>query len=438
MSKRPSPDKSLPPRALCAGLFIAEGSLWLKEKLRLPAVLRCLLCLMPSLLNKPTERFPNDFIRKSLLERQASPSSSPTTNPWLPALDYLSWDTTAEGLALPSGSAQLNAPSPLSMFYAGHQFGQFNPALGDGRAILIGELVDGEGTIRYSIKRKWTNPTLARWRWPIAARTRDPRIFNVEFMFYAGVPTSGLAAISTGDPVYRERGEPGGVLTRVTSSHIRFGTFQYFAARGDDEALQRLTDYVIARHYSDCQDTDRPALALLEQVMQRTAALIAAWQGLTAIHGVMNTDNMLICGETIDYGPCAMMDGFRINRFSSIDHAGRYAYHQQPSIGQWNLMALADALLPIIDQTEKKPSVSPKASSRATGPPSSAFTLSAVRQTWFGSQRRKRLIVPIILEIMQQHHLDFTGTFIELESIRFNGLRHQNPCLLGYLAGLRR
>ena len=191
-------------------------------------------------LNKPIERFPNDFIRKSLLERRASPSSSPTTSPWLPALDYLPAGTPPPK-GSPPLSEQFQAPSPLSMLYAGHQFGQFNPALGDGRAILIGELVDGEGrTVRYSIKRKWTNPTLAQ-AMAIAARTRDPRIFNVRVHVLRGranVQKScrdiriGIPFIGSGGNRWRAHAG--------RSSHIRFGTFQYFAARGDDEALQQL------------------------------------------------------------------------------------------------------------------------------------------------------------------------------------------------------
>ena len=338
-----------------------------------------------------------------------------------------SWDTTAEGLALLSGRAVLQAPSPLSMFYAGHQFGQFNPALGDGRAILIGELVDGEGA-RFDIQLKGSGPTQhsrgGDGLSPLGPVIRE--YLMSEFMFYAGVPTSrSLAAISTGDPVYRERSEPGGVLTRVTSSHIRFGTFQYFAARGDDEALQHLTDYVIARHYPDCQDTERPALALLEQVMQRTAALIAAWQGLGFIHGVMNTDNMLICGETIDYGPCAMMDGFRINQvFSSIDHAGRYAYHQQPAIGQWNLMALADALLPIIDPDREEAIRLAKGVLEGYGPAfKRVYAERCAAKLGLEASDESDTLFQSLLEVMQKHQLDFTDTFIELESIRFNGLK---------------
>jgi uncharacterized protein YdiU (UPF0061 family) len=255
---------------------------------------------------------------------------------------------SAAGVAALAGNVVPAGAEPLAQVYAGHQFGGWSPRLGDGRAILLGEVIDGAGR-RRDVQLKGSGPTPysrrgdgRAWLGPVL------REYVVsEAMHALGVPTTrALAAVSTGEPVLRERGAlPGAVLTRVAASHVRVGTLQYFAGRGDEEGLRALVEYVIARHYPAAEG----ALGLLEAVIAAQARLVAAWMAVGFIHGVMNTDNTSISGETIDYGPCAFMDGFDPNKvFSSIDEGGRYAYSNQPQVMLWNLAQLANALLPLI------------------------------------------------------------------------------------------
>ncbi|MGH8177858.1 MAG: protein adenylyltransferase SelO [Steroidobacter sp.] len=247
--------------------------------------------------------------------------------------------------------------NPIAMAYAGHQFGGFVPQLGDGRAILLGELKARDGVLRdIQLKGAGLTPFSRNGDGRAALGPMLREYLIGEAMHALGVPTTrSLAVVATGEQVFREGPLPGAVLTRVASSHIRVGTFQYFAARGDQDAVRELLDYVIARHYPDARDAEAPALAVLEAVAQRQAALIADWMRVGFIHGVMNTDNMAISGETIDYGPCAFMDHYHPNTvFSSIDHAGRYAYANQPVIAQWNLARFAETLLPLIDADTNK------------------------------------------------------------------------------------
>ena len=243
------------------------------------------------------------------------------------------------------------------MAYAGHQFGHFVPQLGDGRAILLGEVIDADG-VRRDIQLKGSGPTpFSRRGDGRAALGPVLREYIVsEAMAVLGIPTTrSLAAVVTGESVMRETLLPGAVLTRVASSHIRVGTFQYFAARGDTEAVRRLADHVIARHYPQAGSADRPYHALLESVIARQAELIARWLLVGFIHGVMNTDNTSISGETIDYGPCAFMDHYDpATVFSSIDEQGRYAYANQPRIALWNLTRLAECLLPLFSNDQDK------------------------------------------------------------------------------------
>jgi uncharacterized protein YdiU (UPF0061 family) len=254
--------------------------------------------------------------------------------------------------ALFSGNAVAADAEPIALVYAGHQFGQFVPQLGDGRALLLGEVVDVHGQ-RRDVQLKGSGPTpFSRRGDGRAALGPVLREWLVsEAMHALGVPTTrALAAVATGEAVVRERALPGAVLTRVAASHIRVGTFQYFAARGDGEAVQLLADHVIARHYPKISGAARPALALLDTVAARQAALVARWLHVGFIHGVMNTDNMAVSGETIDYGPCAFLDAYHPTAvFSSIDHGGRYAFANQPRIAQWNLARFAETLLPLID-----------------------------------------------------------------------------------------
>ena len=320
---------------------------------------------------------------------------------------------TFAGNALPAGA------EPIALAYAGHQFGSFVPQLGDGRAHLIGEVLDHRGR-RFDIQLKGSGATpFSRGGDGRAALGPVLREYLLsEAMQALGVPTTrALAAVATGEPVYREEPLPGAVFTRVAASHIRIGSFQYFAARGDLEALQRLLDHAIARHYPAAVKAERPALALLEAVADAQAALVAQWLGLGFIHGVMNTDNTAISGETIDYGPCAFMDTYDpATVFSSIDRRGRYAYANQPRIAQWNLARLAEALLPLVDADERQ------AVELAT-PVVEGFSAHFERH-WLAVMRAKlglagaeagdAALVQGLLDAMQAGAMDFTRTFRRL------------------------
>lgn len=266
------------------------------------------------------------------------------------ALDA-TWLASSDGVAMLAGNKLPESADALSMAYAGHQFGGFNPQLGDGRAILLGEVRDRNG-IRRDIQLKGSGRTAysrgGDGKATVGAILREYMLS--EAMFALGIPTTrALAAVTTGEFIDRDTLMPGAILTRVAQSHVRVGTFQFFSAKDDRASLMRLADYVIERHCPHANDTKNPAFALLEYVVERQAELIARWMQVGFIHGVMNTDNMQIAGETIDYGPCAFMDDFHPQCvFSSIDRNGRYAWNQQPIIGKWNLSRLAEALLPIL------------------------------------------------------------------------------------------
>jgi uncharacterized protein YdiU (UPF0061 family) len=255
------------------------------------------------------------------------------------------------GAEIFSGNYAPPGAEPLAQAYAGHQFGNFVPQLGDGRALLLGEVIDTQGR-RRDIQFKGSGRTpFSRGGDGKAALGPVLREYILgEAMHALGVPTTrALAAAATGEPVYRETPLPGAVLTRVAASHIRVGTFQFFAARGDTAKLRQLADYTIARHFPDLAGAPNPYLALLTAVADRQASLIAQWMHIGFIHGVMNTDNMAISGETIDYGPCAFLDAYHsATVFSSIDRGGRYAFGQQPQIARWNLARFAETLLPLI------------------------------------------------------------------------------------------
>ncbi len=267
--------------------------------------------------------------------------------------EILSAPETAQVLAgnrIPAGA------EPLAQVYAGHQFGNWVPRLGDGRAILLGEIVGPDG-IRRDIQLKGSGPTpysrMGDGRAVLGPVLREYVVS--EAMAGLGIRTSrALAMVSTGEIVRREAPEPGAILTRVAASHIRVGTFQYFHGQRDEASIKILADHVIARHYPDLKDAADPYLALLEAVAVNTADLIASWMMMGFIHGVMNTDNCTISGETIDYGPCAFIDTFHPETvYSSIDTGGRYAYDQQPSIGLWNMTRLAETLLPLFDANQE-------------------------------------------------------------------------------------
>ncbi|WP_374370828.1 YdiU family protein [Tabrizicola sp.] len=255
------------------------------------------------------------------------------------------------GASLPPGA------DPIAQAYAGHQFGGFSPQLGDGRAHLLGEVVTPDGR-RFDIQLKGSGKTPFS-RGGDGKAAIGPMLREVlvsEFMAAMDVPTTrALAVVATGQEIWRETKLPGAVLARVAASHLRVGTFQFFAARGEQDKVKALADHAIARHYPDLASAENPYLAFLDAVITRQAALIARWMGLGFIHGVMNTDNMAISGETIDYGPCAFMEAYAPGTvFSSIDHQGRYAYANQPLILGWNLARLAETLVPLLDPSQEK------------------------------------------------------------------------------------
>lgn len=254
------------------------------------------------------------------------------------------------GLTVPEGA------EPIALAYAGHQFGHFVPQLGDGRAILLGEVVGRDGA-RRDIQLKGSGPTpFSRRGDGRAALGPVLREYIVsEAMAALGIPsTRALAAVTTGEAVVRERALPGAVLARVAASHIRVGTFQFYAARKATDSVRQLADYTIARHYGDLAGAEKPYLALLDAVIGRQAALVGRWLNVGFIHGVMNTDNVAVSGETIDYGPCAFLDAYDPNTvFSSIDEMGRYAFGNQPDIAHWNLARFAECLIPILDEDKE-------------------------------------------------------------------------------------
>lgn len=320
------------------------------------------------------------------------------------------------GLDILSGRQIPEGAEPLAMAYCGHQFGNLVPQLGDGRALLLGEVIDRDG-IRRDIQLKGSGRTpFSRGGDGLSALGPVVREFLVsEAMAALGVPTTrALAAVSTGEMVFREIPQPGGVFTRVAKSHIRVGTFQWFAIREDHLHLKQLADYVIDRLYPDVANEKEPYLALLGSVIKRQANLIAQWMSFGFIHGVMNTDNMNVSGETIDYGPCAFMDTYHPHKkFSSIDHGGRYAYGNQASMAHWNLARFAETLLPLIDLKQET------AIEKATpvlGEFSTLYTEALARRfnTKIGLDSFSQddwQIAQSLLNLMADHKADFTLTF---------------------------
>ena len=309
--------------------------------------------------NAPTFAFDNSYARDLpgfYVDWQPAKALAPVLLKLNDALAReLGLDTDAlrgeAGAALFAGNQLPAGASPLAQAYAGHQFGGFSPQLGDGRALLLGEVIDRQGR-RRDIAFKGSGRTpFSRGGDGKAVLGPVLREYLLgEAMHALGIPTTrALAVAATGEAVMRDQALPGAVLTRVAASHVRVGTFQYFAARGEHDQVRRLADYVIARHDPALQGRDDRYLGLLRAVAQRQAALIAMWMNVGFIHGVMNTDNMSISGETIDYGPCAFMEAYDPAAvFSSIDHGGRYAYGNQPLIARWNLARLAETLLPLL------------------------------------------------------------------------------------------
>ncbi len=267
------------------------------------------------------------------------------------------WLRGADGVRLLTGTGVPEGATPVAQAYAGHQFGGFVPRLGDGRALLLGELTGADGRL-HDLHLKGSGRTpFARGGDGLAAVGPMLREYVVSRAMHAlGIPTTrSLAVVATGRTVRRETPLPGAVLARIASSHLRVGSFQYARATGDPDLLRRLADHAIARHHPGAAEAERPYLALFDAVIAVQAALVARWMLVGFVHGVMNTDNMTISGETIDYGPCAFLEAFDpATVYSSIDHGGRYAYGNQPVVAEWNLARLAEALLPLLHDDEEQ------------------------------------------------------------------------------------
>jgi len=329
---------------------------------------------------------------------------------------------SAEGVEILAGNRVATGSEPIALAYAGHQFGHFVPQLGDGRANLLGEVMGRDG-LRYDIQLKGSGPTpFSRRGDGRAALGPVLREYIVsEAMAALGVPTTrALAAVTTGEEVFRESVLPGAVFTRVAASHLRVGTFQYFAARNDAEGLRILADYAIGRHYPEAAQAQQPYRALLEGVVGRQARLIAQWMLLGFIHGVMNTDNSSISGETIDYGPCAFMEAYDPDMvFSSIDRQGRYSYSNQPHAAHWNLTRLAEALLPVLEQeagSQEAALASAYEALAAFAPQFETARLAGLRRKLglFTEQEGDEALAQDLLDRMAANRADFTLTFRRL------------------------
>jgi serine/tyrosine/threonine adenylyltransferase len=323
-----------------------------------------------------------------------------------------------EGIAVFAGNKIPEGGSPLAQAYAGHQFGHFT-MLGDGRAVLLGEQLTPENK-RVDIQLKGPGRTpFSRGgdgRASLGPMLREYIIS--EAMHALGIPTTrSLAVVSTGEPVYRETVLPGAILTRVAASHIRVGTFQYAARFGTVEDLRALADYTISRHYPDIVDDENKYLSFLKEVIKRQAALIAKWQLVGFIHGVMNTDNMAISGETIDYGPCAFMDEYSpATVFSSIDREGRYAFGNQPYIAVWNLARLAESLLTLLNENQDEAVRLAEGALSGYGELFEGYWLTGMRAKLgiFNEEEQDDSLVKELLQLMEKHRADYTNTFISL------------------------
>lgn len=392
-------------------------------------------------------RLPDRFFARV----KPTPVRAPALFAWNEALaEHLGLDpdlpSSPDGVAMLAGSHVPEGASPIALAYAGHQFGSFVPQLGDGRAILLGEAVAKDGR-RYDVVLKGAGRTpFSRGGDGRAALGPVLREYVVsEAMAALGVPTTrALAAVTTGEPVYRQSPLPGAVLTRVAASHLRIGTFQYFAVRKDREALAQLTDVALARHYPDAPRPEGPALALFDAVLEAQTRLVARWLAVGFVHGVMNTDNMALSGETLDYGPCAFLDAYHPERsFSSIDHNGRYAYGRQPHILGWNLTRFAETLLPLIDGGSERAvdllnerlSAFPERFERVHG-------AELGKKLGLGTaQEGDETLASTLLSLMASERVDFTLCFRGLcdvaetgEGGRFTALFGANKAIVSWLA----
>lgn len=368
-------------------------------------------------------QLPERFFTRQLPEPVSSPSLIRVNQAFASHLGIDSqWLESKQGVEFIAGNFIPEGADPIATVYAGHQFGGWSPRLGDGRAILLGEVLAGNGD-RYDIQLKGSGRTAysrgGDGRAPLGPVLRE--YILSEAMAVLGVPTTrALGAVLSGDKVMRNGRIDGAVLARVASSHIRIGTFEYFSAQKDTDAIKRLAEHVIQRHYPDAAQADHPGRAMLDEVVSAQAQLIARWQSLGFIHGVMNTDNMLLSGETIDYGPCAFMDQFDAAAvYSSIDHGGRYAYQNQPQIAHWNLSRLAMALLPLLDDDQEAALASGQAAIDAFP----ALYQDAYRQRMAGKlgitrvSKNDDLLIQDLLALMQEEKTDFTLAFRRLADL---------------------
>jgi uncharacterized protein YdiU (UPF0061 family) len=332
--------------------------------------------------------------------------------------DALRTDT---GVGVLAGTVVPNGASPVAQAYAGHQFGSYSPRLGDGRALLVAEIVDSrDGRRDLHLKGSGRTPFARGGDGKAAVGPMLREYVMGEAMHALGIPTSrALAVVATGAAVMRETALPGAVLARVAASHIRVGTFQYAAMTGEEELVRRLADYSIRRHHPHAAEAENPYLAFYESVIATQASLVAQWMLVGFIHGVMNTDNMAISGETIDYGPCAFMDAFdAATVFSSIDHGGRYAYGNQPHIAPWNLARLAETLLPLIDD-DTDTAIATATAALQTFPERFNRSWSAGMHAKLGLTRADELTAALIddlLGLLRRQAVDYTSTFRALSA----------------------
>jgi len=379
--------------------------------------------------NSPAFKFDNSYARRSedfYASVDPTPVKSPSLIKFNPALaEQLGINVSAlsdQHLAeLFSGNELAEGSEPIAMAYCGHQFGNLNPQLGDGRAILLGEVIAKDG-LRYDIQLKGPGRTpFSRNGDGRAALGPILREYLLsESMHVLGVPTTrALAAVSTGEMVRREQLLPGAIITRVAHGFVRVGTFQYFAIRGKIDDTRKLADYVIDRNYPELKATETPYLSLLESVIEQQAKLIAKWMQLGFIHGVMNTDNMSVSGETIDYGPCAFIDEFHPTKvFSSIDRQGRYAYQNQPAAGHWDLCRFAEALVPLLDEDQETAGEKAQQAINTFPKHYEHYWLTGMAQKLGLSAPTEadRGLINALLDCMAENKADFTLTFYHLSN----------------------
>jgi len=379
--------------------------------------------------NQPLVRFENSYSQTfpELNEMwQAAPASAPRPliiNQQLAhdlGIDLAALDTPS-GTDFLVGNLVLEGSTPVAMAYAGHQFGGYSPRLGDGRALLLGEVINvAEERRDINLKGSGRTPFSRGGDGKAVVGPMLREYIISEAMHALGIPTTrSLAVIATGDQVARETWLPGAVLCRVAESHLRVGTFQFAAQHEDETLLQRLADYAIDRHYPHARQSDNRHLAFFQAVVTQQASLLAQWMLVGFIHGVMNTDNMTISGETIDYGPCAFMDAFDPTTvFSSIDHQGRYAYANQPHIAQWNLARLAETLLPLFADSQEKSVEVATAILLDFTEQYQSFWLQGMRKKLgiMNEQNGDEGLINELLDIMHAQKVDFTSLFRSLSS----------------------